>query len=104
MLSVKRVAAQYTVLLTLMILFTLTARATVRVERTEYKEWKNCYRISNGEVELIVTGDVVPESSDSALSEARTSSRNFLNKSARAAKRNFSLEVAIVYGKLPRIQ
>lgn len=60
MLSVKRVAARTTVLLTLMILYTLTVRATVRVEKTEYKGWKNCYRISNGEVELIVTGDVGP--------------------------------------------
>ncbi|MDZ4797314.1 MAG: hypothetical protein SGI92_04075 [Bryobacteraceae bacterium] len=30
------------------------------VEKTEYKGWPNCYRISNGEVELIVTTDVGP--------------------------------------------
>jgi hypothetical protein len=40
--------------------FTMMARATVQVEKTEYKGWKNCYRISNGEVELVVTGDVGP--------------------------------------------
>lgn len=34
--------------------------ATVRVEKTEYKGWKNCYRVANEEVELIVTGDVGP--------------------------------------------
>src|SRR6266567_337290 len=39
---------------------TMTAKAIVRVEKTDYKGWKNCYRISNGEVELIVTGDVGP--------------------------------------------
>lgn len=34
--------------------------AEVKVEKTEYKGWKNCYRISNGDVEVIVTGDVGP--------------------------------------------
>src|SRR6059058_2512860 len=34
--------------------------AAVRVEKTEYKGWKNCYRITNGEIEAIVTGDVGP--------------------------------------------
>jgi hypothetical protein len=37
-----------------------TMRASVSVEKVEYKGWTNCYRISNGEVELIVTGDVGP--------------------------------------------
>jgi hypothetical protein len=41
-------------------LFTMTMEAAIRVEKTEYKGWPNCYRISNGEVELIVTGDVGP--------------------------------------------
>jgi hypothetical protein len=39
---------------------TATARADVSVQKVEYKGWKNCYRISNGDVELIVTGDVGP--------------------------------------------
>ena len=38
----------------------LPVRADVKVEKTEYKGWHNCYRVSNGEVELIVTGDVGP--------------------------------------------
>lgn len=40
--------------------FMATALAAVKVEKTEYKGWPNCYRVSNGEVELIVTGDVGP--------------------------------------------
>ena len=50
--------------LVLLILFGLgvasNASADVRVEKVEYKGWRNCYRVSNGEVELIVTGDVGP--------------------------------------------
>ena len=32
----------------------------IQVEKVGYKGWQNCYRVSNGEVELIVTGDVGP--------------------------------------------
>jgi hypothetical protein len=39
---------------------TIAVRASVSVQKVEYKGWTNCYRISNGEVELIVTGDVGP--------------------------------------------
>ena len=39
---------------------TTAVRASVSVQKVEYKGWTNCYRISNGEVELIVTGDVGP--------------------------------------------
>ena len=42
------------------LLSTVRANAAVKVEKTEYKGWKNCYRVTNGEVELIVTGDVGP--------------------------------------------
>ena len=37
-----------------------TVCAEVKVEKIEYKGWHNCYRVSNGEVELIITGDVGP--------------------------------------------
>src|SRR5947209_9343419 len=42
------------------IAITMTATAAVKVEKTAYAGWKNCYRVSNGEVELIVTADVGP--------------------------------------------
>ncbi len=38
----------------------IQARADVKVEKVEYQGWRNCYRVSNGEVELIVTADVGP--------------------------------------------
>jgi hypothetical protein len=44
----------------LMLVATTNMVAVVKVEKTEYKGWQNCYRVSNGEVELIVTGDVGP--------------------------------------------
>ena len=46
--------------LVLLLLMGSGAHANVKVEKTEYRGWNNCYRVSNGEVELIVTGDVGP--------------------------------------------
>lgn len=49
------------ILLVLLVALTTTnMMATVKVQKTEYKGWPNCYRVSNGEIELIVTGDVGP--------------------------------------------
>jgi hypothetical protein len=52
------VRAVWLVLVT--VLLTINLEAAVKVEKVEYKGWKNCYRVANGEIELIVTGDVGP--------------------------------------------
>jgi hypothetical protein len=49
-----------TLLVILGLLLVFGARADVKVEKVEYKGWRNCYRVSNGEVELIATSDVGP--------------------------------------------
>ncbi len=41
-------------------LITSNMVASVKVEKADYKGWPNSYRVSNGEIELIVTGDVGP--------------------------------------------
>jgi hypothetical protein len=41
-------------------IFPMNALSAVNVEKIEYKGWKNSYRVSNGEVEVVVTGDVGP--------------------------------------------
>ncbi len=38
----------------------MSVSAAVTIEKVAYKGWMNCYRVSNGEVELIVTADVGP--------------------------------------------
>jgi hypothetical protein len=38
----------------------MTAATGVKIEKTSYEGWPNCYRVSNAEVELIVTSDVGP--------------------------------------------
>ncbi|HKW32769.1 MAG TPA: hypothetical protein VJN92_07175 [Candidatus Acidoferrum sp.] len=59
----RRLAAhllRIVVALALALCWAAPGRAAVRVEKTEYKGWKNCYRITNGNIEAIVTGDVGP--------------------------------------------
>src|SRR5947207_1867819 len=41
-------------------LLSMNLSAAVKIEKTKYKGWENCYRVSNDEIELIVTGDVGP--------------------------------------------
>ncbi|MBI4889898.1 MAG: hypothetical protein HY821_04680 [Acidobacteria bacterium] len=38
----------------------MSVQAAVKIEKVAWQGWPNCYRISNGEVELIVTSDVGP--------------------------------------------
>ena len=47
-------------LVTLLALTGMSVQAAVKVDKVEYKGWHNCYRVSNGEIEAIVTGDVGP--------------------------------------------
>ena len=47
-------------LLGLVLIVASSVCADVKVEKMEYKGWRNSYRVSNGEVELVVTGDVGP--------------------------------------------
>ncbi|MGO9240263.1 MAG: hypothetical protein ACLQBJ_05585 [Bryobacteraceae bacterium] len=44
----------------LLLLGTFIMNAEVRIEKTAYHGWPNCYRVSNGEIELIVTSDIGP--------------------------------------------
>jgi hypothetical protein len=38
----------------------MSAAAAVKIEKTNYKGWPNSYRVSNGEVELVITSDIGP--------------------------------------------
>lgn len=38
----------------------MTASAAVKIEKVNYKGWPNSYRVTNGEIELVVTSDIGP--------------------------------------------
>jgi hypothetical protein len=56
----SRVMSKVMLLLVLSLIVASHACAEVKVEKIEYKGWRNSYRVSNGEVELVVTGDIGP--------------------------------------------
>jgi hypothetical protein len=47
-------------ILVFLIMCASVVRCAVKVEKTAYQGWPNCYRVSNGEVELVITADVGP--------------------------------------------
>ena len=38
----------------------MSATAAIKIEKVNYKGWPNSYKISNGEVELVITSDIGP--------------------------------------------
>jgi len=44
----------------LLIAGSIIMSAEVRVEKTAFNGWPNCYRVTNGEIELIITSDIGP--------------------------------------------
>lgn len=67
------------------------SNAAVRVEKTEYKGWKNCYRISNGEIEAIVTGDVGPRIIRLALVSGQNLFKEFSDQLGKSGEEKFQL-------------
>jgi hypothetical protein len=65
--------------------------ATVKVEKTEYKGWHNCYRVSNGEVELIVTGDVGPRVIRFGFVSGQNVFKEFADQMGRTGEERFQL-------------
>lgn len=68
-----------------------TNNAAVRVEKSEYKGWKNCYRISNGEIEAIVTSDVGPRIIRFAFVGGQNLFKEFGDQLGKSGEENFQL-------------
>ncbi len=70
---------------------TTASYAAVRVEKTEYKGWKNCYRITNGEIEAIVTGDVGPRIIRFAFVGGQNLFKEFADQLGKSGEEKFQL-------------
>jgi hypothetical protein len=77
--------------LLLVALTTTSVMARVSVEKTEYQGWKNCYRVSNGEVELIVTGDVGPRIIRLGFAGGQNLFKEFAGQLGKTGEENFQL-------------
>ncbi|HEU5020613.1 MAG TPA: hypothetical protein VFT60_01935 [Bryobacteraceae bacterium] len=76
------------------VLFTVSAMsvsAAVKVEKTEYKGWKNCYRVTNGEIEAIVTADVGPRIIRFGFLGGQNLFKEFADQIGKSGEKDFQL-------------
>ena len=78
---------------TLLLAFTLTVSvsAAVTIEKTSYKGWPNCYRITNGTVELIVTGDIGPRIMRYAFVGGQNLFKEFSDQLGKSGEKEYQL-------------
>jgi len=70
---------------------TMSATAQVRVEKTAYQGWPNCYRMTDGEIELVVTADVGPRIMRCALVGGQNLFMEFTDQLGKSGEREFQL-------------
>src|SRR5258706_6776416 len=63
----------------------------VKVEKVNYKGWPNSYRVSNGRVELVVTGDVGPRIIRFAFVGGQNLFKEFEEQMGKSGEKDFQL-------------
>src|SRR5260370_21002718 len=64
----------------------MKARPAVRIEKINYHGWPNCYRMTNGEVELVMTGDIGPRIIRYAFIGGRNIFHEFAHQAGRSGE------------------
>jgi hypothetical protein len=82
------------------VMLAMNLNAAVQVGKVEYKGWPNCWRVTNGEVELIVTGDVGPRIMRYGFLGGQNLFKEFPDQ---LAKRNSNYGAATACGRRRRI-
>jgi hypothetical protein len=67
------------------------ASSAVKVEKTPYQGWRNCYRVTNGEVELIVTGDIGPRVMRYGFVGGQNLFKEFAEQMGKSGEKEFQL-------------
>ena len=75
----------------LLFIAALMATAAVKVEKTSYKGWQNCYRVTNGEVEVIVTGDIGPRVMRYGFVGGQNLFKEFADQMGKSGEKEFQL-------------
>ena len=77
--------------LLLVVAYAAPSHAAVRVEKSDYQGWKNCYRITNGEIEAIVTTDVGPRIIRFAFVGGQNLFKEFAEQLGKSGEEKFQL-------------
>jgi len=65
--------------------------AAIKVEKVEYQGWAHCYRVSNGEIEVVVTGDIGPRVIRFAFVGAQNLFKEFPEQLGKSGEEKFQL-------------
>lgn len=65
--------------------------AQVKVEKTSWKGWPNCYRISNGDVEMIVTSDIGPRVMSYSFVGGKNVLKEFAGQLGKSGEKEYQL-------------
>lgn len=74
-----------------LVLFTALLSAQVKVEKAAWKGWPNCYRVTNGEVELIVTSDIGPRVMSYSFVGGRNVLKEFAGQLGKSGEKDYQL-------------
>ncbi len=69
----------------------MTAATAVRIEKIAYQGWTDCYRVTNGQIELVVTGDVGPRIIRCAFMGGRNLFKEYPEQLGRRGEKEFRL-------------
>jgi hypothetical protein len=69
----------------------MTGFAAVKIEKTSYQGWPNCYRVANGTVELIVTADVGPRIIRYAFAGGQNLFKEYPEQMGKSGEKEFQL-------------
>ena len=75
----------------LVLMLATVSHADVKVEKIAWKGWPNCYRVSNGEVELIVTSDVGPRIMSYSFIGGRNVLKEFPEQLGKTGEKDYQL-------------
>src|SRR5438067_50409 len=67
------------------------AEGRITMEKTEYKGWKNNLRMSNGDVEVIVTLDVGPRVISYRLKDGKNVFKQYDDQLGKSGERNWQI-------------
>src|SRR5438093_12913953 len=73
------------------VVLSVALQAQVRVEKINYKGWPNNYRLSNGQVEAVVTGDVGPRIIRFAFVGGQNLLKEFAEQLGKSGEKEFQL-------------
>ncbi|MGB9604672.1 MAG: hypothetical protein ACP5U2_17410 [Bryobacteraceae bacterium] len=67
------------------------AMSAVKIEKIAYQGWPNCYRVSNGRIEVVVTGDVGPRIIRCGFVGGRNLFKEFPEQMGKSGEKEFQL-------------